>query len=267
MKTEHLRKIVLLGAGNLATHLGAKLTGTGYEIIQVYSRTSRPAEKLAAQLGARSVISLSELDGSAGTYLFCLPDDAIHKTLEQININDQLLVHTSGSVHADVFRNYSRLYAVLYPLQTFSREREPDWINIPLCIEGNNQDAESLIRSVAEQISSRVINLDSRSRKQLHLTGVFASNFSNHMYSLAFELAGRYKLNPALLFALIRETAEKAIDLGPVPSQTGPAARNEEIIMKEHIEMLEGIPEIQKIYTFVSESIRVLKTESDPPGN
>ena len=267
MKTKKVRKIALLGAGNLATHLGRKLAATGYKIIQVYSRTTASAEILAGQLGAGFTDRLSELDESAGTFLFCLPDAVIRSSLEQTYIKGQLLIHTSGSVHIDVFKNYSPLYAVLYPLQTISRGRDPDWINIPLCIEGNNQDALSMVSSLAEEISDRVISMDSSGRKQLHLSGVIASNFSNHMYSLAFELAGRYGLDPGLLSALIRETADKAIELGPAAAQTGPAFRDDGITMQEHIEMLKGIPEIQKLYTFVSESIRVLKSESDPPGN
>jgi len=267
LKTEQLGKIALLGAGNLATHLGRKLATTGYEIIQVYSRTAAAAEKLAGQLGAGSTHSLDELDESAGTYLFCLPDDVIPCCLDQLRINDQLLIHTSGSVNVDIFEEYSRFFAVLYHLQSFSIDRDPDWATIPLCIEGNNPDTESMVRSMAEKLSGRVISLDSSNRKRLHLSGIFASNFSNHMYTLAYELARRHGLDPGLLSVLIRETAEKAIALEPACAQTGPALRGDENTMQDHIEMLKEIPEIQKIYTFVSESIRVLKSESDPPGN
>ena len=32
-------KIVLVGAGNVATHLGTALRGAGYAVLQVFSRT------------------------------------------------------------------------------------------------------------------------------------------------------------------------------------------------------------------------------------
>ena len=40
-------KIVLIGAGNLATNLGKALFHAGHEILQVYSRTEESARALA----------------------------------------------------------------------------------------------------------------------------------------------------------------------------------------------------------------------------
>jgi predicted short-subunit dehydrogenase-like oxidoreductase (DUF2520 family) len=249
LKAEKPGKIALLGAGNLATHLGVRLAATGHRIIQVYSRTAGSARVLAEKLGTPFTVDPGELDGSAATFLFCLRDDALPGILGQLDIGGQFLVHTSGTVHIDVFKGYGQSYGVLYPLQTFSRERVPDWSAIPLCVEGNHPEAESRVRTMAERISGKVVRMDSRSRKQLHLSGVIASNFSNHMYSLALELAGRYGFEPGLLYPLILETAEKAVALGPDRAQTGPALRGDEATMKEHIEMLKELPEIQKIYT------------------
>ena len=43
-------KIVLIGAGNVATRLGIALQQAGYPILQVYSRTEESASALAAKL-------------------------------------------------------------------------------------------------------------------------------------------------------------------------------------------------------------------------
>ena len=43
-------KIVLIGAGNLATNLGKALFRAGHEIVQVYSRTEASASELAEVL-------------------------------------------------------------------------------------------------------------------------------------------------------------------------------------------------------------------------
>ena len=40
-------KIVLVGAGNVATHLGTALRGAGYAVLQVFSRTEESASALA----------------------------------------------------------------------------------------------------------------------------------------------------------------------------------------------------------------------------
>ena len=44
-------KIVLVGAGNVATHLGRALREAGHDILQVYSRTEESARPLAQALG------------------------------------------------------------------------------------------------------------------------------------------------------------------------------------------------------------------------
>lgn len=46
-------KIVLIGAGNLATHLGKALLEAGHDIMQVYSRTMESASRLATRAGGR----------------------------------------------------------------------------------------------------------------------------------------------------------------------------------------------------------------------
>ena len=43
-------KIVLIGAGNVATHLGIALQKAGWLILQVYSRTEESASALADRL-------------------------------------------------------------------------------------------------------------------------------------------------------------------------------------------------------------------------
>ena len=42
-------KVVLIGAGNVATHLGDALLRAGYQILQVYSRTCHPKDIMMAK--------------------------------------------------------------------------------------------------------------------------------------------------------------------------------------------------------------------------
>jgi len=54
---------------------------------------------------------------------------------------------------------------------------------------------------------------------------------------------------------LIRETIAKAIESGPENSQTGPAVRNDNNTIENHMELLSFSPELQKIYSDMTESI------------
>lgn len=47
------KRIVVVGSGNVATHLALALYKKGYDILQVYSRQLANAETLAKRVGGR----------------------------------------------------------------------------------------------------------------------------------------------------------------------------------------------------------------------
>ena len=127
--------------------------------------------------------------------------------------------------------------------------------NIPICIEGSDPDSLGVIEKMAGCISSKVYKMDSMERKNLHLAAIIASNFSNHMYHLAYDFLSESGTDFELLKPLILETAAKVMEMDPSNAQTGPASRNDEQIILEHKALLKDHPELQKLYTFVSGSI------------
>ena len=54
-------RITLIGAGNLATHLGKALADAGNTIEQVYSRTMQSATRLAALLGCEAQTEIDNI--------------------------------------------------------------------------------------------------------------------------------------------------------------------------------------------------------------
>ncbi|NJO93102.1 MAG: DUF2520 domain-containing protein, partial [Chloroflexia bacterium] len=142
-----------------------------------------------------------------------------------------------------------------YPLQTFSKSREVNFKEIPLCIEADNKAFNLTLTKLANQISDSVWQIDSIQRKQLHLSAVFACNFVNHMYVLAKGLLGQEEIDFEILHPLIKETAIKATCMEPKLAQTGPALRNDTESLEKHLELLSSYPEIQKIYRIISKSI------------
>lgn len=67
-------KIVLIGAGNVATHLGIALQKAGCLILQVYSRTEESASALAARLSVDYTIVPDEIRRDADLYIVALKD-------------------------------------------------------------------------------------------------------------------------------------------------------------------------------------------------
>lgn len=247
-------KVVCLGAGNVATHLINGLYNKSFDIVQVYSRTLESASALAKQVHAVPVTDLKDIIDDADLYIFALKDSVLEGVASQIPSNNGLWIHTAGSVPMDIFSNYTVHYGVLYPFQTFSKNRSIDWKQIPVFTEASDTKSRTTIEAVAKQLSDKVIDLSSENRKYLHLTGVFACNFTNHMYKLSKEFLHKAGLPFDVVLPLIDETAAKVHDLSPEEAQTGPAIRYDEKVINHHLHMIED-ENVRQIYKLISDNI------------
>lgn len=250
-----MKRIVLIGSGNVATHLGHALVKSGAEVIQVWSRTYANAEILAKELGAIPTSDLSEIVNNADAYIFSVKDDALPSVLKSFPHRDKVLLHTAGSLPVDILEPYSEKYGVLYPLQTFSKATALDFKAIPLLLEASDDKLMSDLKVLANGLSSQVTMASSRQRKFLHVAAVLACNFTNHLYALAEGVLVENDLTFDLIRPLILQTAQKAMHHSPSTVQTGPAVRKDEAIVNSHLEMLANNEELQHLYALLSQSI------------
>jgi len=249
------KRLAIIGAGNLATRVSLELHNQGVEIVQVYSRTVTSALTLAKLIGCSYVTKPDKITTDADIYLISVSDMAFGEILNEVNFNNKLIAHTAGSIHIDELKKYSANYGVFYPLQTFSKYRDVNFAEIPFCIEANSSENEQLLVELALTISKDVRVITSEQRKQLHLAAVFASNFVNHMYSIAGEILQQKDLPFDIIRPLISEAASKVKNMTPRAAQTGPAVRNDKNIINEHLSMLNGSPKLRKMYSMLSENI------------
>ncbi|GHV17438.1 hypothetical protein FACS1894169_12650 [Bacteroidia bacterium] len=247
-------KVVFIGAGNVATHLAVELYRHSFDIIQVYSRTMESAFALAQKIHAVPITDIASIDNSADLYIFSLKDSVLEDIVSQVPPNNGLWIHTAGSVPMNIFHEYTSRYGVLYPFQTFSKGREVDWLKVPVFIEANESGNLDILRSVAKQISGKVAELSSYDRRYVHLTGVFACNFTNHMYTLSKQFLNHVNLPFDVSLPLIDETAAKVHALSPEEAQTGPAVRYDENVINKHLDLIED-ENIRQIYKLISENI------------
>jgi predicted short-subunit dehydrogenase-like oxidoreductase (DUF2520 family) len=251
-----IKKVILIGAGNLGTQLALALSEKGIAIKQVYSRTLKSAQKLAQKVNAAYTNDFSQVVKDADLYIVAVKDAAIEEVLKGLKLKStSLIVHTAGSIPMDILAGFTGNYGVFYPLQTFSVDRKADFSTIPLCLEANDPVVLSQLYQMAQRISSSIHFIASEDRKTLHLAAVFVNNFVNHLYWAGAEITAQKGLDFDLLKPLIKETAEKIQTMHPLDAQTGPARRNDLQVISNHLIMLEDNPELQKIYSFVSESI------------
>ena len=253
-------KVVCLGAGNVASHLTIALKEQAFDIVQVYSRTVQSAALLANQVGAIPITNLKEITDKADLYIFSLKDSALESVISQVPKNKGLWIHTAGSIPLNIFSNYNHRNGVVYPFQTFTKNRKLNWKDIPVFIEASDEKSLKDIRTMASTLSNKIFELSSEERKYLHLTGVFACNFTNHMYMLSKLFLQKVNLPFDVALPLIEETASKVRDLSPEKAQTGPAVRYDENVIQKHLSLIED-DRIKQIYKLISEDIH--KTNKD----
>ena len=253
-------KVILIGAGNLATHLGKAIFAAGHDVVQVFSRTMQSATALASEVGAQPVSNISDVRPDADLYVVSVKDSALVELVPVLckGKETKVFLHTAGSVPMDVFQGMALHYGVLYPMQTFSKQREVDFSQIPCFIEANDEYALQLIGDVAHQVSSRVYHLASEDRKYLHLSAVFACNFVNHCYALSQEILEEHGIPFDVMLPLIDETAAKVHELDPKDAQTGPAVRYDENVLRAQGALLKSNPQMKDIYDRMSMSIHKL---------
>ena len=249
-------KVIIIGSGNVSQHLIVALQnsqniGDEIELIQVYSRKR---ETLTHLLDFNKITTDFNDLLEADLYLIAVSDDAIARVSNQLPFKNRLVVHTSGSVSLDSLNNDNRK-GVFYPLQTFTKNKEVDFKNIPICLESENATDYQLLEKVAKSISEKVFAINSEQRKALHVAAVFVNNFTNHLYHLGNEICKEHQVPFEILKPLIQETAQKINTLSPEDAQTGPAIRNDKQTIEAHQLFLTNSNQ-SNIYKILTQSIQ-----------
>ncbi|MDD6378741.1 MAG: DUF2520 domain-containing protein [Prevotella sp.] len=252
-------RIVMIGAGNLATNLGKALQNAGHDIVQVYSRTWEHAQQLATIIGGAATDDLDSIVDTADVYIFSLKDSALGDVVPKVSKGkaEKLMIHTAGSMPMSCFEGMAVHYGVLYPMQTFSKQREVDFRSIPCFIEGNDSLAKQNIRALAESISGRVYEMSSDDRRFLHLAAVWACNFTNHCYEVSAEILRKHDVPFDVMLPLIDETAAKVHGMEPIDAQTGPAVRFDDNVIRAQAALMRDNPILKDLYERMSMSIHL----------
>lgn len=249
-------KIVFLGAGNVAEAMAVACQERGFLIEQVYSRTMESAASLAKKVAAEAIVDLSCLSRDADVYLCALKDAVLERVLVAVpDFGTGLWLHTSGSMPMSVFEPYTKRHGVFYPLQTFSKGCPYDFSTIPLCVEASDASTMTCLKEWAARWTKVVVEMDSSTRRYLHLAAVFACNFPNYLYGVAADLLQQKGLPFDLLLPLIDETARKVHEKSPHEAQTGPAVRMDKNIIDKHLDLLAARPDMAQLYVLLSQGI------------
>ncbi len=245
-------KIILLGAGNVGHHLSKAFDkSTEIDLVQWYSRDNSKVSY--NDIDTEIINDLSKIK-SADIYVISISDSYVGEISEKLNVSEKLVVHTSGSLDLNIIDKKNRR-GVFYPLQTLSKNKEIELAKVPICIESENNKDLVLLETISKYIGCKTYKIDYNERKILHLAAIFSNNFVNHMFTIAKEILDDKNLDFNILKPLINETVDKIHKLDPENAQTGPAIRNNNEIILNHIKTLKK-DDHKKLYELMTKLIK-----------
>ena len=238
-------QIVIVGTGKLAKSFLSYLKSIEYPVRGIWGRNSNKSYELSELFGVRQILSLNEIKND--WVIVCISDDAIDSVIQKLQEVSKVSV-SSGVYDINKFKNTS----LFYPLQSFDEKNDHNFIDIPIIIDGNENDLKFLKEFCANsKLYCYEMNLEKR--EQLHLVAVFFNNFTHHIMHRGSQLANQFKLDKDIFKSLIYNTF-KRLDLNNMfKLQTGPAIREDNTTLEKHKKQLSG--DFLKLYNSISESI------------
>lgn len=245
--------ITLIGSGNVATWMAQRLVQSArFPITQVFSRKLENARRLADMFQAEAIDDIKLLNPDNQIFIFALADSAYDEILPKIPFRMPMAFTTSGTVSCQCLAPYAEHYGVIYPLQTFSKTQEMSELEVPLCLESDfSGDRKELLWELARELSPTCYEVSEEQRAHMHVAAVFACNFSNAMYGIAYDLLKENDLPFEMLLPLLRQTVRKVGEMPPAEAQTGPAVRRDFNVMQKQMESLED-KRLREIYRLMS---------------
>lgn len=248
--------ITLIGSGNVATWIAQRLQGNPrFPITQVFSRHLEHAQTLADLLNAEAIEDIRKLNPDNQIFIFALADKAYDEILPLLPFKLPLAFTTSGTVSCQCLKDYAEQYGVIYPLQTFTKSQDMRKLEVPLCLESDFAgEHKTLMWELARELSPTCYEVSEAQRAKMHVAAVFACNFSNAMYQIAYKLLKENGLPFEILLPVLRQTVEKVSQMTPAEAQTGPAVRGDVNVMRAQISTLSD-DRLKELYRLVSELI------------
>lgn len=245
-------KVVIIGTGNIAFHFSKViLEKNNLKLCQIIGRQKNIDQELEEKVDYEKNIKKIK---SADLYLICVSDNAIQSVSNKIKKNSSSIVaHCSGSTDIEILSNHEN-YGVIYPLQTFSKNREIKFSDLPILIESNNKKTLKKLDFFCKSLTKKIIYCKSNQRVFVHISAIFTNNFGNYLNVVSQKILKSNKLDTKIILPLVKETADKLFDLDAKDSQTGPAIRNDDKTIKKHLHLLKN-SEFFELYEILSKSI------------
>ncbi len=249
-------RIAIIGAGNVATHLAKAFHSQGVKIDSIVSKRIKNARLLANQVDAQSFSNMKKYKswGENDFVIIAVKDDAIDEVVQSGLLKSSNVLHTSGSYDTQKLSEYCKDYGSFYPFQTFRKTAVVDMAEVPVFIEFSDKQKMKDVEKLANFLTDKVFELESKARRKLHLSGVFINNFVYFILDKMKKYGAANDIEIKHLMPLLHQTIDNALN-HQENLQTGPALRGDKQTMNEHISLLENDKILKKLYITLSSMI------------
>lgn len=253
--------ICILGTGKLARHLSEKLISEGIQSLFLWGRNSEKTAKMAAELGMQHLASPDHFPENSAA-IIAVSDHAIAEVAQLFKGKSAYMIHLSGTQAISALDGCAAHTGVLWPNQSFTPGNSIVWKNVPMSVEASDDEARTWLLQLTALLEGPVAWLSGDQRKQLHLAAVAANNFVNHLMVLTEEWCIAKGLDFQFLMPMVEQSVKRLREVSPSKTQTGPASRNDQVVIAQHVALLKDFPEFSEVYALLSKQIAERSTRA-----
>lgn len=266
-------RVGIIGAGRLGRALAQALHLAGHDVVAASSRTSASRDRLRSRLDVPVVADTVEVARCSDVLVCCVPDDAlvdVAAELASVLADADLptvVVTASGAADLQAFAPLvvrGVAAARIHPLQVFTDGSGPDAFHgVTAAVAASDEATLACAREVAASIGLLPVTIDDSRRASWHAAATMTANYTVTLLAAARDLAVHAGVSEGdalrSLGALAHVAIDRAVELGPERSLTGPVSRGDVGTIVAHLEALGAVaPELLDSYRALGERTAAL---------
>lgn len=250
-------KVSVIGAGKVGTAVGNLLTKKGHQIVAAVATSSDSLDKAAPFLpGACLLTDIDQAIAGAKVILITTKDEQIKPACDELAAKrllgpEHTVIHMSGASSLDVLssaKSAGAKVASIHPIQSF--------VNVELAIEKLSgscfgvtaeDEAKDVALDIVADLGGKPIEISDENKTLYHAAACIASNYLVTLLHLAEEVYGAAGMGKDIALEaampLIKGTVSNIESVGTVAALTGPIARGDVKIVKQHLDSLKRLDE------------------------
>lgn len=262
-----MKKIAVIGAGNVGTVLGLALFNKGYTLVGAVTKSSEGRAEAAKQLQCPVYSQPHQASREAEIVFITTPDRVIEDVCQQMAreggfYKGQIVIHCSGAHSSEILQSSRKAGAwalSMHPLQTFPGT-EAGLRALPgtfFAVEGDT-GALPTAGDLVNALGGEMLPISTEMKTLYHAAACVACNYLTSLLDGAlrmYEQAGVSREQAVkALYPLVSRTLENIKEAGPEQALTGPIARGDTTTVKAHVEELQRfLPELLPFYQIMGQ--------------